>query len=214
MVTPKDLWTTGTLLVAVLSQINPPINPRSSSLLSHQTSWAVHQWLPSAVPLLIPCLLMLSCHQYYSIPFAFLIYYLAHDSLPYQSILPCSLLIPLLRSLFILPMLTHCCLSHAYWSLTKPLPITYQSLTNSAYSLPFLYFNAVSPHVFKPLGSAQWWESPISWIPLYSALSGCIRQLSLSTLSLVGFSEGLKALISQVYSIYSSPTLSLGSSGV
>jgi len=33
---PKDLWTPGTLLVAVLSQINPPINLRSSPLLSHQ----------------------------------------------------------------------------------------------------------------------------------------------------------------------------------
>ena len=30
---------------------------------------------------------------------------------------------------------------------------------------------------------------------LYSALSECIRQLSLSTLSLVGFSEGLKTLL-------------------
>jgi len=53
------------------------------------------------------------------------------------------------------------CLLIAYKALTKPLPITYQSLTNSAYSLPFLYFNAVSPHVFKPLGSAQWKKSPI-----------------------------------------------------
>jgi len=29
---------------------------------------------------------MLSCHQYYPIPFAFLVYYSADDSLPYQSI--------------------------------------------------------------------------------------------------------------------------------
>jgi len=42
---PKDLWTPGTLLVTVLSRINPPIYLRSSPLLSHQTSWAVHQWL-------------------------------------------------------------------------------------------------------------------------------------------------------------------------
>jgi len=33
-------------------------------------------------------------------------------------------------------------------------------------------------------------------------------------LSLVGFSEGLKALIFKFYPIYSSPSLSLGSSGV
>jgi len=44
------------------------------------------------------------------------------------------------------------CLLITYKALTKPLPITHQSLTNSAYSLPFLYFNAVSPHVFKPPG--------------------------------------------------------------
>jgi len=59
-----------------------------------------------------------------------LIYYSACDSLPYQSILSCSLLIPLLSSLFMLPMLTHFCLCLAYWSLTKPLQSSYQSLTN------------------------------------------------------------------------------------
>jgi len=97
---------------------------------SHQTSWAMHQWLPSTVQWLIPCLLMLSCHQYYSIPFAFLKYYSADDSLPYQSVLSCSLLSPLLSSLFMLPMLTHLCLSLAYRLLTKPLQSSYQSLTN------------------------------------------------------------------------------------
>jgi len=61
------------------------------------------------------------------------------------------------------------CLLITYKALTKPLPITYQSLTNSAYSLLFLYFNAVSPHVFKPLGSAQWKKSPI--IRNYPSLS-------------------------------------------
>ena len=106
------------------------------------------------------------------------------------------------------------CLLITYKALTKPLPITYQSLTNSAYALPFLYFNAVSPHVFKPLGSAQWKRAQFHEFPIYSALSGCIRQLSPSTLSLVGFSEGLKALIFKFYSIYSSPSLSLGSIGV
>jgi len=85
-----------------------------------------------------------------------------HRTMSTQPKMSCSLLIPLLSSLFMLPMLTNCCLSLAYWSLTKPLPITYPSVTNSAYSLPFLYFNAVSSHVFKPLGSAQWKESPIS----------------------------------------------------
>ena len=54
------------------------------------------------------------------------------------------------------------CLLIAYKALTKLLPITYQSLTNSAYSLLFLYFNAVSLHVFKPLGSAQWKKGPIA----------------------------------------------------
>jgi hypothetical protein len=103
------------------------------------------------------------------------------------------------------------CLLIAYKALTKPLPITYQSLTNSAYSLPFLYFNAVSPHVFKPLGSAQWKRAQLyEIIPLSVSLS----QYPLSTLSLVGFSEGLKALIFKFYPIYSSPSLSLGSSGV
>ena len=52
------------------------------------------------------------------------------------------------------------CLLIAYKALTKPLPITYQSLTNSAYSLPFLYFNAVSPHVFKPPGLSPVKVSP------------------------------------------------------
>lgn len=103
------------------------------------------------------------------------------------------------------------CLLIAYKALTKPLPITYQSLTNSAYSLPFLYFNAVSPHVFKPLGSAQWKRAQLyEIIPLSVSLS----QYPLSFLSLVGFSEGLKALIFKFYPIYSSPSLSLGSSGV
>jgi len=103
------------------------------------------------------------------------------------------------------------CLLIAYKALTKLLPITYQSLTNSAYSLPFLYFNAMSPHVFKPLGSAQWKRAQLhEIIPLSVSLS----QYPLSSLSLVGFSEGLKALISQVYSVYSSSSLSLGSSGV
>jgi len=54
------------------------------------------------------------------------------------------------------------CLLIAYKPLTKLLPIPYQSLTNSAYSLLFLYFNAVPPHVFKPLGSAQWEIDPIA----------------------------------------------------
>jgi len=66
-------------------------------------------------------------------------------------------------------------------------------------------------HIF-PLGSAQWSREPnIMKFPIYSALSGCIRQLSLGSLSLVGFREGLKALISQVYSINWSPSVSLGS---
>ena len=47
------------------------------------------------------------------------------------------------------------CLLITYKPCTQLLPIPYQSLTNSAYSLLFLYFNAVPPHVFKPLGSAQ-----------------------------------------------------------
>ena len=45
-------------------------------------------------------------------------------------------------------------------------------------------------------------------------LSVSLSQFPLSTLSLVGFSEGLKALIFKFYSIHSSPSLSLGSSGV
>ena len=103
------------------------------------------------------------------------------------------------------------CLLIAYKPLTKLLPIPYQSLTNSAYSLLFLYFNAVPPHVFKPLGSAQWGETQLhEIIPLSDSLS----QYPLSSLGLVGFSEGLKALIFKFYPIYSSPSLSLGSSGV
>ena len=87
------------------------------------------------------------------------------------------------------------CLLIAYKALTKPLPITYQSLTSSACSLPFLYFNAVSPHVFKPLGSAQWKRAQLyEIIPLSVSLS----QYPLSFLSLVGFSEGLKAQYLQV----------------
>jgi len=73
-----------------------------------------------------------SCHAAYSFLYSVLIH------------------APYAYSLLLIP-----CLLIAYKALTKPLPITYQSLTNSAYSLPFLYFNAVSPHVFKPLGSAQ-----------------------------------------------------------
>jgi len=45
-------------------------------------------------------------------------------------------------------------------------------------------------------------------------LSVSLSQYPLSFLSLVGFSEGLKAQYLQVYPIYSSPSLSLGSSGV
>jgi len=45
-------------------------------------------------------------------------------------------------------------------------------------------------------------------------LSVSLSQYPLSTLSLVGFSEGLKALIFKSYSIYSSTSVSLGSSGV
>ena len=103
------------------------------------------------------------------------------------------------------------CLLIAYKALTKPLPITYQSLTNSAYSLPFLYFNAVPPHVFKPPGLSPVEKSPI--IRNYPSLS-LSQSVSLSFLSLVGFSEGLKAQYLQVYSSYSSPSISLGSSGV
>ena len=85
-----------------------------------------------------------------------------------------------------------CLFIPAYPLLTDRLQSPYQSLTNSAYSLPFLYFNAVSPHVFKPLGSAQWKRAQLyEIIPLSLSLS----QYPLSTLSLVGFSEGLKALI-------------------
>jgi len=103
------------------------------------------------------------------------------------------------------------CLLITYKALTKPLPITYQSLTNSAYALPFLYFNAVSPHVFKPLGSAQQKRAQLHKI---IPLSVSPSQYPLSSLSLVGFSEDPKALVSQIYSIYSSPSLSLGSSRV
>jgi len=105
------------------------------------------------------------------------------------------------------------CLLIAYKALRKPLPITYQSLTNSAYALPFLYFNAVSPYVFKPLGSAQWKKNRAQLHEIIP-LSVSPSQYPLSSLSLVGFSEGLKALIFKFYSIYSSPSLSLGSSGV
>ena len=112
-----------------LSQIFPIVVPSNSwwYTASHQTSWAVHQWLPSAVQWLIPCLLMLSCHQYYSIPFTFLIYYSADDSLPYQSILSCSLLIPLTQQLIHAPyaysFLLIPCLLIAYKALTNHLPI-------------------------------------------------------------------------------------------
>jgi hypothetical protein len=103
------------------------------------------------------------------------------------------------------------CLLIAYKALTKPLPITYQSLTNSAYSFPFCTLMLCPPHVFKPLGSAQWKRAQLyEIIPLSVSLS----QYPLSFLSLVGFSEGLKAQYLQVYPIYSSPSISLGSSGV
>ena len=63
----------------------------------------------------------------------------------------------------------------------------------------------------NPLGSAQWKRAQLyEIIPLSVSLS----QYPLSFLSLVGFSEGLKAQYLQVYPIYSSPSLSLGSSGV
>jgi len=45
-------------------------------------------------------------------------------------------------------------------------------------------------------------------------LSVPLNQYPLSSLSLVGFSEGLKALIFKFYSIYPSPSLFLGSSRV
>jgi hypothetical protein len=67
------------------------------------------------------------------------------------------------------------------------------------------------PMYLNPLGSAQWKRAQLyEIIPLSVSLS----QYPLSTLSLVGFSEGLKALIFKFYPIYSSPSLSLGSSGV
>jgi len=67
------------------------------------------------------------------------------------------------------------------------------------------------PMYLNPLGSAQWKGAQLyKIIPLSVSLS----QYPLSTLSLVGFSEGLKALIFKFYPIYSSPSLSLGSSGV
>ena len=67
------------------------------------------------------------------------------------------------------------------------------------------------PMYLKPLGSAQWERTQLyGIIPLSVSLS----QYPLSSLSLVGFSEGLKALIFKFYPIYSSPSLSLGSSGV
>jgi len=63
----------------------------------------------------------------------------------------------------------------------------------------------------NPLGSAQWKRAQLyEIIPPSVSLS----QYPLSFLSLVGFSEGLKAQYPQVYSSYSSPSLSLGSSGV
>jgi len=63
----------------------------------------------------------------------------------------------------------------------------------------------------NPLGSAQWERAQLyKIIPLSVSLS----QYPLSFLSLVGFSEGLKAQYLQVYSSYSSPSVSLGSIGV
>jgi len=63
----------------------------------------------------------------------------------------------------------------------------------------------------NPLGSAQWKKAQYyEIIPLSVSLS----QYPLSFLSVVGFSEGLKAQYLQVYSSYSSPSISLGSSGV
>jgi len=67
------------------------------------------------------------------------------------------------------------------------------------------------PMYLNPLGSAQWKKAQLhEIIPLSVSLS----QYPLSFLSLVGFSEGLKAQYLQVYSSYSSPSISLGSSGV
>jgi len=69
------------------------------------------------------------------------------------------------------------------------------------------------PMYLNPLGSAQWKRAQLYEIEIIP-LSVSLSQYPLSTLSLVGFSEGLKALIAKFYSIYSSPSVSLGSIGV
>jgi len=62
------------------------------------------------------------------------------------------------------------------------------------------------------------WAQPSGREPNSTKLSlsqsPSLSQYPLSFLSLVGFSEGLKAQYLQVYPIYSSPSLFLGSSGV
>ena len=103
------------------------------------------------------------------------------------------------------------CLLIAYKPLTKLLPIPYQSLTNSAYSLLFLYFNAVLPHVFKPLGSAQWKKDPIA--QNYPSLS-VSQSVSPQLLESCRLQWRSKDFDIQVYSSYSSSSISLGSSRV
>ena len=113
---------------------------------------------------------------------------------------------PYAYSLLLMP-----CLLIAYKALTKLLPITYQFLTNSAYSLPFLYFNAVSPHVFKSLGSAQWKAAEYhKIIPLSVSLS----QYPFSPWILVGFSEGLRLNIVKFIQVIQDLSFLLGSSRV
>ena len=73
----------------------------------------------------------------------------------------------LLSSLFMLPMLTHLCLSHAYWSLTKPLQSSYQSLTNPWQILltPFSFCTLMlcPPMYLNPWAQPSEKKDPIAW---------------------------------------------------
>ena len=145
--TPTDLKTLDTPSEASLSRIYLPIDPWSSLSIPSNLHWFPIKsfliwhlsitcqsndcaWLPYG-------LWRLPCHQYDSLPFAFLASYSTTDSLPYQA---CWLI---------------CLLILAYPLLSDQLQSPYCSLTNPLQSLllpPFLFEILCFPHVhIKPL---------------------------------------------------------------
>ena len=221
--TPTDLKTPDTPSEASLSQNNPPIDPWSSPLIPSNLHWSPINLLwsgtcPSAVNQVTAWLpydfLVLPCHQYDSLPFGFLVSYFTANSLPYQACWLICLLIPLLSN----QSFSLCLLICAYPLLTDWLQSPYCSLTNPLQSLllsppSYLKYYASLMYIKPPEAQRSPGGTPPSIAWNYPSLSTSLS-VSLYSLSLVGFSESLKASVFKSSQVYHSSSISLGSDGV